>query len=293
MTEAERFEPLDPELDREYSPSSAVGGDISEFITRYAEDSAATRDTTPHMTLAFGAGPDDLVDLFPARNGALLHVHIHGGYWQQLSRRDASFHADNLVNRRVHFASVEYTLAPEAPLPDIVDQVVRALRFLRDYVRDAEGHPVPLLVSGHSAGAHLATMAAIQMAPGSISGLALVSGIWDLRPLLATTINDAVGMDHEVADAMSPMPSGLDGDPTQRSTHRPIPTIAVVGEIETDTFIRNNADFADAWQQAGHPTEAATIEGRNHFDIVHDLTNARTELGRMLRTLERQVLLPQ
>lgn len=292
MSDAGRAEPFDPELDREYSPSSMVGGDISAFIAGYASHSARARSTTNHMTLAYGAGPDDLVDVFPAVNGALLHVHIHGGYWQQLGRHDASFPAPGLVARQVHFAAIEYTLAPEAPLPDIVDQTVRSIRFLREYVRDEEGHPLPVILSGHSAGAHLATMAALTLAPGTLSGLVVISGIWDLRPLLATGINDALGMDHEVADAMSPMPSGLGPDPTRRTVHQPIPTVAVVGEVETDTFIANNNAFAEAWRAAGHPTESAVIADRNHFDIVHDLADDTTDLGQMLRTLEREVLRP-
>lgn len=278
--------PDQQDLEREYSPSSMVD-DITVFLDMYRDESAAARAQAPHTTVRHGPHPDDVVDLFPcAEDGAgpdLLHVFIHGGYWQQLGRRDASFPAVQLTEAGHHFASVEYTLAPEATLPQIVDQVGRSVRHLHDTVVSIDGQPLPLVVSGSSAGAHLAAMVAINH-PDIVSGLVLLSGVYRLAPLLDTTVNDAVGMDLETAHAMSPQLLALP------DSGRPIPAVLAVGEIETQTFKDHNRAFADRWAEHGHPCKHIEIDGRNHFDIVFDLADRHTRLGSVVAMLHAQVV---
>ena len=98
----------------------------------------------------------------------------------------------------------------------------------------------------------------------------LVSGVFELAPLLGTSINDALGLSQPVAQTMSPAQQPLAGF---------APSIMCWGEIETDEFKRQGRSFAAALQAAGTACQVFEVAGRNHFDIVLDLARPGTRLG--------------
>ncbi|NNE96373.1 MAG: alpha/beta hydrolase [Acidimicrobiales bacterium] len=231
---------------REYSPSSKVD-DIEPFLERYAAESARVRETVAFKTHRYGPGPRAELDLFRAEDRC-VHAFIHGGYWQQLSKGDASFPAEGFVAAGITYAAVGYDLCPEVTLRDIVGQVGAAISYLRSEYPDAD-----LTVSGSSAGAHLAATASRSEL---VDRLVLLSGIYDLRPLVPTYVNDLVGLDDTAAAELSPLLLPPPG----------IPTRVVWGENETEAFKRQSTLYAVH-------VDASTVQipGRNHFDIVHDL----------------------
>jgi arylformamidase len=264
-----------------YSPSSMIDGDLGPFIAAYAAQSAAARAACPAMrTLTYGAQATQTLDIvLPEGAGPHpLHVFIHGGYWQELSKKESLFAAPETLARGIGFAALDYTLAPQATLREIVDEVVNALSFLRRRAADLGIDPECIVVSGSSAGAHLAAMATLRLAPADRpAGLILLSGVYDLRPLLGTYINDAVGMDARTASDLSPALHDLAGFP---------PSLVAWGAIETDEFKRQSLHFADLLVQAGCPAQTLQVAGRNHFDIVHDIAND-SALGAWLPRLTR------
>jgi len=271
----------------EYSPSSLVD-DFDGLIEQYRARSETARAERSHLTLAYGPGGNELVDVFPAQNDGRLHVFFHGGYWQQLSRHHASFHASEFSDQGIAYAAPGYTLAPKLDLAGIVDQARTAVEFLARTLRAANTEPPSIIVSGSSAGAHLAAMVALadwsetDLAESPVAGLALLSGIYDVRPLVDTYINDALGMDEEQAWSLSPLNLVEQAATT-------VPMVVAVGEIETDAFKHQVTEFATAAEANGHKATCIEIAGRNHFDIVFDLTSRDTELGSALTELERSV----
>jgi len=271
----------------EYSPSSLVD-DFEGLIEQYRAKSETARAELSHLTLAYGQGGDELVDVFPALDGGRLHVFFHGGYWQQLSRRHASFHASKFSDQGIAYAAPGYTLAPNLDLAGIVDQARRAVEFLAKILRAANTEPLSIIVSGSSAGAHLAAMVALadwsetDLAESPVAGLALLSGIYDIRPLVDTYVNDSLGMDEQEAWSLSPL-----NLVEQAATN--VPMLVAVGEIETDAFKNQATLFAEAAGANGHEATCVEIAGRNHFDIVFDLASRDTELGRRLTELEGSV----
>lgn len=277
------------DLEREYSPSSMVTS-LSALTDRYRFDSERVRRLFPPRTYAFGAHPDETLDVFPACPGSPVHVFVHGGYWQEHGKDDSSFPAEGFRAQGVAYVAINYTLAPALSLDGIVDQTVRALAWIRAHAAELGIDRSRLVVSGSSAGAHLVSAAVLRMmaapaAPAPVAGLVLLSGVYALRPLVETYINDALGLDAESAERLSPL-SML----TARSPDAaPLPPlIACWGEHETDTFKRQSAEFAGAWRAHGATVITAEIAGRNHFDIVHDLADPTTELGALVHSQTSQ-----
>jgi arylformamidase len=257
----------DVERERQYSPSSCIGGDYMSFIRAYAERSAAAYRTSPPETIRYGATAKQTLDLFMPPGDAVPPVlmFFHGGYWQELSKRESAFAAMDCLARGIAYAAVDYTLAPEATLSEIVAECRAALESL-----DRFGDVV---VAGSSAGAHLAAMVALE-AGARIKGAVLVSGVYELEPLIGTSIDDALGLDVAEAARNSPLRAALGGFP---------PSLVCWGDNETDQFKRQSLAFAEAVRAAGSDCTAFESAGRNHFDVILDLADPSAELGR--RTL--------
>ncbi|MDH3301902.1 MAG: alpha/beta hydrolase [Acidimicrobiia bacterium] len=265
----------DEERERQYTPSTMLDGPLAPYLDAYARRSAEAYERVDRVeTIRYGPGAANTVDLaLPAAttvggttapDGLLpLHVYIHGGYWQLLSKRESFFLAPDCVARGMAFAAVDYTLAPAATLDEIVDECVTALTALHAVAPDHGVDPDSMVVSGSSAGGHLTAMTALKLPPDQRPAAVIpVSGVFELEPLIGTSINDAVGLDVERARANSPLLHDLGNFP---------PSVVAFGENEPDEFKRQSRALVDRLLAANRPSVEVEVTGRNHFDIVHDI----------------------
>jgi arylformamidase len=262
------------ERERAYSPSSAIGGDYQPLLRAYAEQSALARARTPgRLDLRFGRSTPLCLDLFVPEGlakPAPLLVFIHGGYWQELSKAESSFAANDCVAQGVAYAAIDYTLAPKAGIAQMVAECDEALAWLVAQAPALGLDARRIVLAGSSAGAHLATIVALRTQQ-RLAGLVLVSGIYELEPLVGTSINQALALSAGDARALSPALQPLAGLPR---------CIVCWGEVETAEFKRQSRDFAAQLQDSGVPVQAFEVSARNHFDIILGLVDAATPLGR-------------
>lgn len=279
----------DEEREREYSPSSCLpDGDYRPFVAEYRTRSdaawAAAEASGSATTIGYGPSETQTVDIVlpPGVDAPPLLVFFHGGYWQELSKLDSRFAAQDCLDRGWAFAAVDYTLAPAADLPAIVAECAAALRATVDAADSLGFDPAKVVVSGSSAGAHLAAVVAADAALGA-AAVVLVSGVYELEPLIGTSVNEALGLDEATARACSPLGFDLAGFP---------PTVVAWGDNETDEFKRQSLAFADRLQAAGTATSVIEIPDRNHFDVIVDLATPGTALGDAVGALVDQHLEP-
>ena len=283
-----------------YSPSSCIGGNYQPFIQAYVEQSRQAREQAVALggrwlDVRTGPEPAQRMDLcLPAHSpaqGVPVLVFIHGGYWQELSAQDSLFSAAQCIERGVAFCACDYTLAPAASVGRIVAECRQVLQILAEGAAQWGIDDRRIVVAGSSAGAHLAAMCCLRAAefaaqpPAAArpsarpaanpdarpSAAVLISGIFDLQPLIGTSINDALGLTEVQAQQQSPAFQNLAGFP---------PALVCWGQIETDAFKAQSRQFASALQAAGTPCHVMEMEGRNHFDVALDLADPATELGR-------------
>ncbi|MFF4342761.1 alpha/beta hydrolase [Kitasatospora sp. NPDC001540] len=271
------------ELDREYSPSTRAADFDAELAAYAAESRRALRELPGHRELRYGPDAPELLDYFPAaRPGAPLHVFVHGGFWQELGKEDSAFPALDLVPHGTAFAAVGYGLAPRWTVERIVEQTTSAVRWLVDHAAELGADPERIVLSGSSAGAHLAASALLdERLRGRIRGAALLSGVYDLEPVALSYVNQPLGLDPARAAALSPLRAG-------RAALAALPPVVLaLGEHETDEFGRQQAEFAEALREAGVPVHELLVGGRNHFDLVFDLGKVGTVLGAAVEALWR------
>lgn len=267
-------------LDREYTPSSCVDS-LAPFIAAYRDRSAQARAALQWRAIAYGPGEAETVDFFPATvPNAPLHVFIHGGYWRQLSKRESSFAAPGFIAAGAAFAAVDYALAPSVDLDEIVRQVRSAIAHLYRNAAALGIDPTRIHLSGSSAGGHLTGIvmatdwtADFGLPQTLVRGGTPISGLMDLDPVRLCVVNGWMGMTPDTVARLSPQ------------HHLPHPgtrVIAAVGDIETAEFKRQTAEYATACRAAGLDCVDLIVPGRNHFDIVFDIADPATALGRLV-----------
>ena len=254
------------ELEKQYSPSSCVDN-FDELINQYAVRSLQSEsESTVKKDIRYGTGKGELLDVFPTNDpNSPLVIFIHGGYWQALSKSDSTFAGSEFVKAGVAYAAIDYTIAPEGNITHMIDQCTRAVIWLRDHADELGFSGVDIHLAGSSAGAHLAAMTTIQLNDKDldiVKGLILLSGVYDLQPLVNTYVNEPLNLTMEEAKRISPNFYDLTGLP---------PALIYYGENETAEFKRQSADFADTYNSAGCTSKCMEVLGLNHFDIVHQL----------------------
>lgn len=154
------------------------------------------------LDLPYGPKEREAWDLYPAGAAdAPCLVFLHGGYWQRNQRQDFACLAAGVLHHGWSCGMPGYSLAPEASLSEIVAEMGLALDWLAQH-RAAAGMTGPVILSGWSAGAHLAAMALGH--PLVAAGLA-ISGVFDLGPIRDTFLNAALNLSEAEIETLSPL----------------------------------------------------------------------------------------
>jgi arylformamidase len=239
----------DEEVDQQYSPSRFGLQPLDNYLADYAQLSAPFRGAS--LT----------------RSEAPLLIYIHGGYWQRLSADDSLFNAADAQQLGISLHAVEYTLAPHATVVEIIEECINdVLQTLQQLT------PSRVVIAGCSAGAHLAAMCARNPNVQSrIDGVALLSGIYDLRPIVRTPTNDPLHLTNETASAISPQ--------LLPPTVPPRRALLAVGQHESSEFIRQNNEYGQLLKHQGADVAIEVIPGRDHFNLPYDLLRGDTIVG--------------
>lgn len=111
----------------------------------------------------------------------------------------------------------------------------------------------------------------------NIKGILAISGVFDLAPLIETTVNEKLGLDPGSARAASPLHRIVSGAP---------PAIFAVGADETRAFREQTARMSEEWACAGNSSTHVTVPDVDHFSILHDLYHSNGSLRTALRGLD-------
>jgi len=261
-------------VEREYN-NRALVKDHPRYFERWTRDSEFVRATlVGQLDVAYGPDPRHRIDLFPAGPRALgTLVFIHGGYWRSLDKDMFSWIAAAWNAAGVSVALPRYRLCPAVRIEDIVEDAIAAANWL--FAHGARhgmdtGHVV---LSGHSAGGHLAAaiMAAprekLAFDPARIVGAVPVSGVFDFEPLRLFAFNSDFRLD---APAVARL------DLAHRRPTIGAPMIVAAGANESSEFRRQSQLLAEAWKPQ---VEALLLlPGLDHFSVVDAFAERGTPL---------------
>lgn len=154
-----------------------------------------------HLGVRYGESPYHLMNVFvpsSARNAPVI-LYFHGGRWREGHPDFYDCLARPWVDEGAIFASCGYRLEPEFRIADAAADALSVINWWARHAAQYGGDPRRLIVGGHSAGGHLAAMAALtgmsrDIAPeAELSAAVIMSGVADLGL-----------MGIEAADSLSP-----------------------------------------------------------------------------------------
>lgn len=270
---AVRFDHLSKdELDRQLSPSLSAK-DFAGVLARHETETDALW-TRPGLSVerdrVYGRAPRARLDVVrPAGAGPFpCLAFVHGGFWQEGSKTGSGFAAAALARAGWASALIGYTLAPQARLRSIVEEVGEGVTFLAANAGSLRLDPTRLVLAGHSAGGHMAAAIVCGKAGAAaaqlVAGVALVSGVYDLAPVAASYVNDEVNMNAAEINRLSVLGS---------RPVRGIPVHIVVGADEPEAFIAQSRALNEAWSGGNSQTSFREVPGRDHFDVLDELSD--------------------
>lgn len=265
-----------PDYESEYNNRARVP-EHPGIIAGWQADAAAYRgEAVCELGIRYGEGPRQTYDLFKPQTvtSQAIVLFIHGGYWQALDPSYFSHMARGLNRRGVPVAVAGYDLCPQVELGHIVWELQQAAAAIWRQFN------LPVVAAGHSAGGHLSACLLAtdwqnvdpELPDHLVPAAYGISGLYNLKPLTETSVNNALGLSMESAERESPLfwpaPSRLVMD-------------AVVGGAESAEYLKQSRRLVDVWGLEGVRTRYEEIAGANHFTVIAGL--AEPESGMTAR----------
>lgn len=250
---------------------------IQEWLDNaQAYRSTCTAESRAEIGLRYGTTANQTIDMFwPQKDTAnYICVFIHGGYWQLFNPSYFSHVAEGVNRNRTPMALIGYDLCPEVDIEAIIAQIRTACAFI------SKRYGRRLVMSGHSAGGHLTAAmmsreqsGAGELVPDAIVAGVAISGVFDLPPLIDTSVNDKLKLDDRRARDLSPR------------YWQPQPGALIdtwVGGCESSEFYRQSKEFSEAWTLAGAHSQLTVIANADHFGAIGPLSDSDSDLTRRL-----------
>lgn len=245
--------------------------EFAQHFQRWQSESVAARKSSCVLDVAYGQGPAEVLDIFPAAGAqkkAPVLVFIHGGYWRSLDKADHSFIAPAFASEAC-VVIPNYPLCPHVTMEQLVLTQVQALAWIYRHIAQYGGDATRITVIGHSAGGHLAAMmlacqwhrVASDLPKHLVRNALSLSGLHDLEPLMHSPfiqgdLRLTASQVRRCSPAKFPVPQGK--------------LIALCGAEESDEFIRQNALMQAAWGKAC-VRHCETLPSLNHFSVLEAL----------------------
>ncbi|XP_075204000.1 kynurenine formamidase isoform X2 [Anomaloglossus baeobatrachus] len=263
------------ELEHQYSPShwshrmdkDAV---IEAHVKEMTEGTNLSRIMARTvLNVQYGDSDSEKMDLYLPEGESTkfpVLVYIHGGYWQFLSKEESGFMAAPLVSHGIAVMVMDYDIAPKGDMDLIVAQVRKSIAAVSKLYPYNTG----IYLCGHSAGAQLVAMTLCTdwteyEATSNIKGALLVSGIYDLLPIIDTYVNDALKMSLEVALENSPMQY------VRKMNAGTCQVVIAVAEHDSPEFHRQSQNYFQCLKETALGASYVLVDGTDHFNVIEKL----------------------
>lgn len=218
--------------------------------------------------IAYGSDPRQKLDIYApkgARNAPVV-VFFYGGSWNSGRRQDYVFAARALAAKGFVTVVPDYRLVPQVRYPGFVEDGAAAVAWTQKNIADYGGNPAWIGVSGHSAGAYIALMLALDGrwlaragAPGAIKAAVGLAGPYDFLPFQPGGAADL---------AFGKAPDRRDTQPIAHAWADAPPVLLLAGADDTTVLPRNSTALAAALTRAGASARVVTYPGIGHIGII-------------------------
>jgi acetyl esterase/lipase len=212
-------------------------------------------------------------------------VFVHGGSWQFGTRRQYAFVGRTLAEAGYVAVLPDYRKYPAVRFPAFVDDVAEAVAWTVANIAAHGGDPGAVFLMGHSAGAHIAMLTALD--PGYLqqagSDPAVVRGVIGLAGPYDFALDSAT-----LRGIFAPAAAESPRDYRPVAWVRPgaPPVLLVHGTADGDVNPRNSVQLAEALRSASVPVTVEWLDGLGHGAPVAALSPVRANLAPVLPAIE-------
>lgn len=244
----------------------------------------APSDAPPPETLSYGSDPLQGLNLWvpKAERPAPLVLFVHGGGWKRGSKDNATSRAlpGHMLEQGYAFASIDYRLVPDATVEQQAADVAAALAHLLKRADQLGIDRNRVVLTGHSAGAHLVALVGTDERYLKAAGLSFadIDGVmpndgaaYDVPaqfeqagPMMKGTYEEAFGTDPARQQSLSP---------TLHAAAPNAPAFLLI-HVQREDGVAQNKALADALKRAGTRVEVGSFEGEGllgHMEINRKL----------------------
>ena len=239
---------------------------LNTFNTLVPKDGGSIRVAS---ALPYAAGPRRKLDVYTPRNataglaGMPVVVFFYGGSWSSGNRSGYGFVGRALAAQGFVVIIPDYRLVPEVTYPGFVEDGAAAVRWAQAHAADYGGDPARIVLAGHSAGAYIAAMLAIDdrwlgADRSRIKGLVGLAGPYDFAPFDISVTKAAFGAWPKPEDTQ-PVNLVRPGDP---------PALLAYGDRATTVLPRNSVALASRLRADAVPVTTMAYPGLGHVGIA-------------------------
>ncbi|HYW30987.1 MAG TPA: alpha/beta hydrolase [Gemmatimonas sp.] len=256
----------------------------------------ATFDVRENLSYDASIGYDGTFDLYEpradsGRTNRPAVLAIHGGAWRGGDKAWGEQFADELCPKGYVVVSINYRRAgqPGTVWPAQIEDVQKALRYLRTNARQLRIDPTRIASLGMSAGGHLATMVALRDDPsgadGRVSAAVNLDGEHDMTMTPDSVMSDFDAILTTVMGHPAPWSDAeLRDISTVTFARADVSLLTVHGAGDDNVYVAQGERITAALRAAGAAPEFVRIdgpEGRCHEDCWK-VPQAKTALHRFL-----------
>lgn len=222
-----------------------------------------------HKDIAYGQGPRRKLDVYSPRDvqNAPVAVFFYGGSWQSGDKQAYTFVASALAARGIVTIVPDYRLYPEVHYQGFLSDGAKAVRWAKDHALEYGGDPSKLFLIGHSAGAYIAAMLALDdewlvkedLSPArDLKGFVGISGPYDFLPF----------DDKKIAAIFSTAETQALSQPVSFANGHHPPVLLLHGTGDSIVYPKNSTELADRLQNSGTLVQIKLYPGVGHLGII-------------------------
>ncbi|WP_395619531.1 alpha/beta hydrolase [Sphingorhabdus sp.] len=224
----------------------------------------------PLTSIAYGDGARQKLDIYlPKQNadsGSAVLIFFHGGSWHDGEREGYGFLGRAFAARGFVTVIADYRKAPSVRFPAFVQDTASAIAWVHANIVKYDGDADRIFVMGHSAGAHIAMMTALDpqwlaannLAPDVIKGVIGLAGPYDFLPLTTDSSKFALGQ----------WPDLKETQPITYARGDAPPLLLLTGDKDTVVKPRNSKILSEAIQALGGQQQLRIYPDVDHADII-------------------------
>ena len=205
-----------------------------------------------------------------AAGGNPVLIFWYGGGWAEGKRQDYGFAARAFASRGFTVVLPDYRKVPDVRYPAFLQDGAEAVAWTRAHVAEFGGDPQRIAVAGHSAGAYIAVMLALDprwdaaagVPDGTIKAGVGLSGPYDFYPF----------DQKRSIDAFAGAPDPEDTQPINHVTAGAPPLFLVTSTDDTTVRPYNTQNLAKALKAAGAVVESKSYPGLTHEEVAMALS---------------------